>query len=121
MEFHLLLPDEAATLLGTSSTVISEAISAGKLGAFREDGEWWIPLQCLAMYPGDEFSVDAACALSDLVRQGAAFVRSFAEDPEAVARIERDEFPAGSVGACLKQALRMYRRAQERLVEDDQP
>jgi len=116
MEFHLLLPDEAATLLGTSSTVISEAISAGKLGAFREHGEWWIPLQCLAMYPGDEFNVEAACALSDLIRQGAAYVRSVASDPEAVARIEQGDFPPGSVGACLKQALRMYRRAQEGLV-----
>src|SRR4249919_289202 len=118
MEFHLLLPGEAATLLGTSQVVISELISAGKLGAFRDAGEWWIPLQCLAMYTGDEFSVDAACALSDLVRKGGAFVRAFADQPEAVERIEQGDFPAGSVGACLQQAMRMYRREQIALGDD---
>lgn len=111
MEFHLLLPSEAAALVGASTATILGLIESGRLGAFRDHGECWIPLQCLTLYSGDELRVDAACALAELVRKKDD-VRSIADNPHAVQRIEQTEFPQGSVGACLKQALRMFRRAQ---------
>jgi hypothetical protein len=112
MEFHLLLPVEAATLLGTSQESIRGLIAEGKLGAFRDEDEWWIPLQCLSSYEGDELEVDAACALAGLLRKDGPFARTFVEHPEAAAVIERAEHAPGSVGACLKQAVVMCRRAQ---------
>jgi excisionase family DNA binding protein len=112
MEYHLLLPGEAATLLGTSQDAIKDLITQGKLGAFRDGGEWWIPLQCLSGYGGDELQVDPACALAQLVQKDGAFFHTFADHPEAAERIEKAVFAPGSVGVCLQQALRMYRRAE---------
>jgi hypothetical protein len=112
MEYHLLLPGEAATLLGTSPDAIRSLIAEGKLGAFRDDDEWWIPLQCLSTYTGSELEIDAACALAGLLRKDGPFARTFVEHPEAAAVIERADHAPGSVGACLKQALVMFRRAQ---------
>ena len=112
MDFHLLLPGEAASLLGVSVDRITELIEAGQLGAFRDAEHWWIPLQCLALYAGDDFKVDAACALAELIGQGDGLVRTFDQHPEAAERIQNSNFEAGSVGACIKQALLMYRRSQ---------
>jgi len=112
MEYHLLLPSEAATLLGTSQETIEALITQGKLGAFRDAGAWWIPLQCLSTYGGGELQVDAACALAQLVQKDGQFFHTFAEHAEAAERIENADFAPGSVGVCLQQALRMYRRAE---------
>jgi len=112
MEYHLLLPGEAATLLGTSAETVRGLIDAGKLGAFRDQSEWLIPLQCLSSYEGSELEVDAARALGSLLDKDSAFARTVANDPEAADIIEHTEHAPGSVGACLKQALVMVRRAQ---------
>jgi excisionase family DNA binding protein len=111
MEYHLLLPSEAATLIGTSKETIESLIREGKLGAFRDAGDWWIPLQCLSTYVGDDLTVEAACALAQLVQRDGTFYHTFAEPPEAAERIEGASFEPGSVGVCLQQALRMYRRS----------
>lgn len=113
MDFHLLLPGEAASLLGVSVARITELIDSGQLGAFRDHERWWIPLQCLAMYAGDDFKVDPACALAVLVGEGDGLIRTFDDHPEAAERIQNSEFAAGTVGACLKQALIMYRRSRD--------
>src|SRR5688572_1244155 len=100
MDFHLLLPGEAASLLGVSVETITDLIETGQLGAFRDAERWWIPLQCLALYAGDDFKVDAACALSELIGRGEGVFRTFDQHPEAAERIQNSSFAAGSVGAC---------------------
>lgn len=112
MDFQLLRPSEAASLVDVAPGTIIGLIGSGKLGALRQQGEWWIPLQCLILFPGDELRVDAACALAELVKTEAPFLRSVADDPEAAQRIEATDYPPGSVGTCLKQALRLVRRSQ---------
>jgi excisionase family DNA binding protein len=111
MDFHLLQPSEAALLVGVSAETILALIKDGKLGALRDQDEWWIPLKCLTLYSGDELKVDAACALAELVKQQQATIQSIAADTDAVHRIDGAQFPPGSVGTCLKQALIMFRRA----------
>ncbi|MFA6985967.1 MAG: helix-turn-helix domain-containing protein [Arenimonas sp.] len=112
MDFQLLRPSEAASLVDVSPGTIIGLIGSGKLGALRQQGEWWIPLQCLILFPGNELRVDAACALAELVKTEGPFLRSVADDPETAQRIEGADYPPGSVGTCLKQALCLVRRAQ---------
>lgn len=112
MDFQLLRPSEAASLVDATPGTIIGLIGSGRLGALRQQGEWWIPLQCLILYPGDDLRVDAACALAELVKTEASFLRSLVDDAETAQRIEAAEYPPGSVGTCLKQALRLVRRSQ---------
>jgi excisionase family DNA binding protein len=110
MQFHLLSPNESAALLGTSVGIILALIESGKLGAFHEGDDWRIPLQCLTLFAGEEIQVDPACALAELVKGPDDILHMISSDAEAVQRIDQGNFPPGSVGTCLKQALRMYRR-----------
>ena len=110
MEFNLLKPSEAAALLKLPSEEVIALIEQGKLGAFRDNDQWWIPLKCLADLTGHGIDPQAVEALELMLDKHSSWLRSFDAHPEAVAEIEATEFPPGSVGVCLQQALAIARR-----------
>jgi len=110
MELNLLLPKEAAALINVPCDSLVAMITAGRLGAFRNSGEWWIPLKCLTELASDEIDVGPAEALEQLVSAKQNPLQLLSN--EAAERIENSDFPPGSVGLCLKQALLLFRRHQ---------
>jgi hypothetical protein len=110
MDLYLLLPKEAAALINVPCESLVAMIAAGRLGAFRNSGEWWIPLKCLTQLASDEFDVGPAEALEQLVSTKENPLQSLSD--EAAERIETSDFPPGSVGLCLQQAMLMFRRHQ---------
>ena len=110
MDLYLLLPKEAAALINVPCESLVAMIAAGRLGAFRDSGEWWIPLKCLTDLRSDEIDVGPAEALEQLVSARENPLQSLSD--EAAERIESSDFPPGSVGLCLQQAMVMIRRHQ---------
>ena len=113
MDYVLLSPEEAAALLNVSANEIVELIESGELGGLKVAGHWRIPLKAITQMLAVGMKAQTARALEKVFEDHATWQRVFGAHPEVTQEIETGEFPVGSVGAYLKEAISMS-RAQRR-------
>jgi excisionase family DNA binding protein len=111
----MLSEDEAAALLNLSGQEIVELIEAGELGGLKVAGHWRVPLKSITQMLAAGVKTQTVRALEKVFEDHATWQRVFGAHPEVTQSIEAGEFPSGSVGAYLKEAIavsRSQRRGQ---------
>ena len=115
MDYVMLSPEEAAALLNLSEQEIVDLIETGELGGLRVAGHWRVPLKSITQMLASGMKSQTARALERVFEDHATWHRVFGAHPEVTQSIEAGEFPVGSVGAYLKEAIaisRSQRRGQ---------
>jgi excisionase family DNA binding protein len=115
MDYVMLSPGEVAALLNLSSQEVVELIEAGELGGMRIAGHWRVPLKSITQMLAAGMKSQTVRALEQVFEDHATWHRVFGAHPEVTQSIEAGEFPVGSVGAYLKEAIaisRSQRRGQ---------
>ena len=109
MDYVLLTPEEAATLLAVTPAEIVELVETGELGGLRVAGHWRVPLKSITQMLAVGMKTQTARALEHVFEDHATWQRVFGAHPEVTQQIEAGEFPKGSVGAYLKEAIAIAR------------
>ena len=109
MDYVLLTPEEAATLLAVSPEEIVQLIETGELGGLRVAGHWRVPLKSITQMLAAGIKSQTARALERVFADHATWQRVFGAHPEVTQQIEAGDFPVGSVGAYLKEAIAISR------------
>ena len=109
MDYVLLSPDEAATLLNVSPGEIVQLVETGELGGLRVAGHWRVPLKAITQMLATGMKTQTARALEHVFEDHETWQRVFGAHPEVTQQIEAGEFPVGSVGAYLKEAISISR------------
>ena len=109
MDYVLLTPEEAAALLNVSSEEIVSLIEVGELGGLRVAGHWRIPLKSISDLLASGMKAQTVRALERVFNDHSTWNRLFASHPEVTQRIVTGDFPSGSVGAYLKEAIAISR------------
>ena len=109
MDYVLLSPEEAATLLNVSPGEIVQLVETGELAGLRVAGHWRVPLKSITQMLAAGMKTQTARALEHVFEDHATWQRVFGAHPEVTQQIEAGEFPMGSVGAYLKEAIAISR------------
>jgi len=121
MDYVLLSPEEAATLLNVSADDIVGMIESGELGGLKVAGHWRVPLKSITQMLATGMKAQTARALEKVFEDHATWQRVFGAHPEVTQLIEAGDFPVGSVGAYLKEAISAARAGNtDPLLQDDQ-
>jgi len=113
MDYVLLSPEEAAALLNLSAQEIVGLIESGELGGLKVAGHWRIPLKAITQMLAVGMKAQTARALEQVFEDHETWQRVFGAHPEVTQQIEAGEFPVGSVGAYLKEAIALSRSQQQ--------
>jgi excisionase family DNA binding protein len=113
MDYVLLSPEEAAALLKRSPQDIVALIESGELGGLKVAGQWRVPLKAITQMLATGMEQQTAQALKMAFDDHATWQRVFGAHPEVTQEIEAGEFPVGSVGAYLKDAIANARKLQD--------
>lgn len=109
MDYVLLTPDEAGALLNVHRDEIVSLIETGELGGLKVAGHWRIPLKSITALLAAGMKSQTARALERVFNDHGAWTRVFGAHPEVSQQIEAGQFPTGSVGAYLKEAIAISR------------
>jgi excisionase family DNA binding protein len=109
MDYVLLTPDEAAALLNISAEEIVSLIEVGELGGLRVSGHWRVPLKSITELLESGMKTQTVRALERVFNDHSTWNRVFGSHPEVTQSIETGDFPKGSVGAYLKEAISISR------------
>lgn len=109
MDYVLLSPEEAAILLNLEPAEIVELVESGELGGLRVAGHWRIPLKSITRLLANGTKTQAVRALEHVFEDHATWQRVFGAHPEVTQLIAAGQFPQGSVGSYLKEAISMAR------------
>src|SRR5207342_3589240 len=109
MDYVMLSPEEVATLLSLTEQEVVGLIEAGELGGMRVAGHWRVPLKSITQMLATGMKKQTARALEKVFEDHATWQRVFGAHPEVTQSIEAGEFPGGSVGAYLKEAIAISR------------
>ena len=112
MDYVLFSPEEAAELLNISPDEIVALVETGELAGLRVCGHWRIPLKSIAQLISAGVKTQTVRALEQVFNDHATWQRVFGAHPEVTQSIETGEFPLGSLGACLKEAISISRQQQ---------
>jgi excisionase family DNA binding protein len=113
MDYVLLTPEEAATLLAVSPAEIVALVETGELGGLRVAGHWRVPLKAITQMLAVGMKSQTARALERVFEDHATWQRVFGAHPEVTQQIEAGDFPRGSVGAYLKEAIAIARAQRD--------
>ena len=105
MDYVLLTPDEVGALLSLERDDILALVESGELASLRIAGHWRIPLKSVTTLLAAGMRSQTARALERVFREPDLWSRVFGDHPEVTRQIEAGEFPTGSVGARLKEAI----------------
>ena len=119
MDYVLLSPEEAAALLNVSAQEIVDLIESGELGGLKVAGHWRVPLKAITQMLAVGMKAQTARALEAVFEDHATWQRVFGAHPEVTQEIEAGDFPSGSVGAYLKEAIAIARRQRRGQVAPD--
>ena len=119
MDYVLLTPEEAAALLNVSAKEIVGLIESGELGGLKVAGHWRVPLKAITQMLAVGMKAQTARALETVFEDHATWQRVFGAHPEVTQEIEAGEFPSGSVGAYLKEAIAIARSQRRGQVAND--
>ena len=109
MDYVLLTPEEAATLLNFEPGEIVGLIETGELGGLKVAGQWRVPLKSITQLLADGVKLKTARSLAQVFEDHATWRRVFGAHPEVTQQLEAGQFPPGSVGARLKEAIALAR------------
>jgi excisionase family DNA binding protein len=109
MDYVLLSPEEAATLLSLGPDQIVRMVESGELGGLRVAGHWRIPLKSITQLLATGMQAQTVRGLERVFEDHATWQRVFGAHPEVTQSIEAGAFPQGSVGAYLKEAISVSR------------
>ena len=109
MDYVLLSPEEAAALLSLSAQEIVGLIESGELGGLKVAGHWKVPLKSITQMLAVGMNAETATGLEKVFEDPGTWQRVFGAHPEVTQQIEAGEFPVGSVGAYLKEAIAISR------------
>ena len=109
MDYVLLTPEEAAALLNLSAREIVALVESGELGGLKVAGQWRVPLMAITQMLAVGIKAQTARALETVFEDHATWQRVFGAHPEVTQQIEAGDFPVGSVGAYLKEAIAVSR------------
>jgi excisionase family DNA binding protein len=109
MDYVLLTPEEAGSLLNVGRDEIVCLIETGELGGLKIAGHWRIPLKSITELLASGMKSQHARALERVFTDHDTWTRVFGAHPEVTQEIEAGDFPTGSVGAYLKEAIAMHR------------
>jgi excisionase family DNA binding protein len=113
MDYVLLSPDEAAALLNLSAQEIVDLIESGELGGLRVAGQWRVPLKSITQMLAVGMKAQTVRALEQVFEDHQTWQRVFGAHPEVTQQVEAGEFPVGSVGAYLKEAIALARAQRQ--------
>lgn len=116
MDYVLLSPEEASALLNIAPAEIITLIETGELGGLRVAGRWCIPLKSITQLLADGVKAQTVRALERVFNDAGTWIRVFGAHPEVTQLIATGEFPNGSVGAYLKEAIAISRSQQNGVV-----
>ena len=119
MDYVLLSPEEAAALLNLGAQEIIELIESGELGGLRVAGQWRVPLKAITQMLAVGMKSGTASALEKAFEDHATWQRVFGAHPEVTQQLEAGDFPNGSVGAYLKEAIANSRQDEDYDAADD--
>lgn len=120
MDYVLLTPEEAAALLNVSSQEIVSLIEVGELGGLRVAGHWRVPLKSITELLASGMKTQTVRALERVFNDHSTWNRVFGAHPEVTQSIEAGDFPKGSVGAYLKEAISISRSQRAGQVGPDE-
>jgi hypothetical protein len=109
MDYVLLTPDEVGTLLNLSSEEVVALVETGELAGLRVAGYWRVPLKSIADLLAKGLKEQNVRALERVFDDPATWTRVFGAHPEVTQSIEAGEFPHGTVGSWLKEAIGISR------------
>jgi len=112
MDYVLLSPEEVGTLLNISPAEVVALVETGELGGLRVAGHWRVPLKSIADLLATGLKDQNVRALERVFDDAATWTRVFGAHPEVTQSIEAGEFPSGSVGSWLKEAIAISRQQQ---------
>jgi excisionase family DNA binding protein len=110
MDYVLLSPEEAAILVNLSAAEIVALIESGELGGLKVGGHWRVPLKAITQMLAVGMEAQTARALERVFEDHATWQRVFGAHPEVTQSLETGEFPVGSVGAYLKEAIALAKQ-----------
>jgi excisionase family DNA binding protein len=113
MDYVLLSPEEAAALLSLSAQEVVGLIESGELGGLKVAGHWKVPLKSITQMLAGGMKHQTARALEQVFEDHETWRRVFGAHPEVTQQLEAGEFPVGSVGAYLKEAIAFSRGQQQ--------
>jgi excisionase family DNA binding protein len=119
MDYVLMSPGEVATLLNLDEGEVVALVETGELRGLRISGHWRVPLKSVAEMLATGLKEQNVRALERVFNDHATWNRVFGAHPEVTQSIEAGEFPQGSVGAYLKQAIGVSRHQQAGQVGPD--
>ena len=105
MDYVLLTPEEVAILLDVDPSEIVGLVESGELGGLRVAGQWRVPLKSITQLLAVGMPARTATALARVFEDPARWQRVFGAHPEVTQQLEAGQFPRGSVGAYLKDAI----------------
>lgn len=112
MDYVLLSPDEVGALLNLPSGEIIRLVETGELAGLRIAGRWRVPLKSVAQMLATGLKEQNIRALERVFNDPETWTRVFGSHPEVTQTIETGDFPVGTVGAYLKQAIGLTRDQQ---------
>jgi excisionase family DNA binding protein len=119
MDYVLLSPGEVATLLNLGEDEVVALVETGELRGLRVAGHWRVPLKSVAEMLATGLKEQDVRALERVFNDHATWQRVFGAHPEVTQSIEAGEFPRGTIGAYLKEAIGLSRQQQAGQVGPD--
>ena len=112
MDYVLLSPAEVGTLLNLGTEEVVALVETGELRGLRIAGHWRVPLKSVAELLATGLKDQNLRALERVFNDHETWTRVFGAHPEVTQSIETGDFPSGSVGAWLKEAIAISRQQQ---------
>ncbi len=119
MDYVLLSPGEVGTLLNIAPEEVVALVETGELAGLRVAGHWRVPLKSVAAMLATGLKDQNVRALERVFDDAATWTRVFGAHPEVTQTLEAGQFPEGTVGAWLKEAIAIYRQQQSGQVGPD--
>ena len=119
MDYVLLSPEEVGALLNLSSGEIVGLVETGELAGLRISGQWRVPLKSVAQMLAAGLKEQNVRALERVFNDPHTWLRVFGSHPEVTQSIETGDFPIGTVGAYLQQAISLTRDQRAGRVADN--
>lgn len=112
-------PDEVATFLRTDTGTVRRLLESGTLAGFRVGGDWRVLALAVVEFMKREMKKEQDAAFARVLSDPRTWTKVFREIPgEAESYLQKD-YPEGSFGAWIKNALRSEDAERARREHED--
>lgn len=102
----ILTPEEVADFLRSDTATVVQMLERGTLSGFRVGGEWRVLALAVVEYMKSAMKKEQDAALERGILDPRSWVEVIRSIPDEAKTYEEREFPEGSFGAWIKDALR---------------